>query len=52
LPFLVISGLYAMRVALPGGSDGGSPMTFIILLAIIFISIGLTLYFFRRRHLI
>lgn len=52
LPFLVVSGLYGMRVALPGGIDEGSLQTFILLLAIIFILIGLTLYFFRRKHLI
>jgi magnesium transporter len=52
LPFLVVSGLYGMRVILPGGIDQGSPLTFILLLLIIFIFIGATLYFFRRRHLI
>jgi magnesium transporter len=52
LPFLVVSGVYGMRVILPGGIDEGSPLIFILLLVIIFIFIGATLYFFRRRHLI
>jgi magnesium transporter len=52
LPFLVVSGVYGMRVVLPGGLDEGSPLTFTLLLVIIFMFIGVTLYFFRRKHLI
>jgi len=52
LPFLVVSGLYGIRVILPGSLDKGSPQTFILLLVIIFIIVGAMLYFFRRRHLI
>ena len=52
LPFLVVSGVYGMRVILPGGVDKGSPLTFFLLLAIILILIGAILYFFRRRRFI
>jgi magnesium transporter len=50
LPFLVVSSLYGMNVDLPGGISHGSPASFIILLAIMFIISGTMLYFFRRRH--
>ena len=52
LPFLVVAGLYGMRVMLPGGVDKGSPQTFFLLLTIIFILIGGMLYFFRHRRFI
>jgi len=52
LPFLVVSGIYGMRVILPGGIEEGSMMSFIFLLVIIFVLISVTLYFFRREHLI
>jgi magnesium transporter len=52
LPFLIVSGLYSMRVILPGGIDKGSPQTFILLLVVIFIVIGAILYFFQRKRVI
>jgi magnesium transporter len=52
LPFLVVSSLYSMNVALPGGIEKGSPQTFILLLAIILVIIGALLYLFRGRHII
>lgn len=52
LPFLVVSGLYSMRVVLPGGIDTGSTGTFLILLAIIVVMIAALLYFFHRKRII
>jgi magnesium transporter len=52
LPFLVVSGLYGMNVMLPGGINQGSPHTFISLLAILFATVGILLYFFHRKRLI
>jgi magnesium transporter len=52
LPFLVVSGLYGMRIIPPGGVDKGGPQTFVLPLVIIFVIIGAMLYFFRRKHLI
>lgn len=51
-PFVVVTGLYSMRVYLPGGMGEGSPMTFSVLLALmVVIACGL-LYYFRRRRFI
>jgi magnesium transporter len=50
LPFLVVSSLYGMNIDLPGGISHGSPVSFVVLLAIMFIISGTMLYFFRRRH--
>jgi magnesium transporter len=52
LPFLVVFGSYGMYAVLHGGVYKASPQTFFLLLIIVFIAIGATLYFFRRRHLI
>jgi magnesium transporter len=52
LPFMIVSGLYSMRVALPGDVDTGSTGTFLILLAIIVVLVGALLYFFRRKRII
>lgn len=52
LPFLVISSIYGMNVALPGGLDKGSPKTFVMLFIIMFSIIGTMLYLFRRKRLI
>jgi magnesium transporter len=52
LPFIVITGLYGMRVVLPGGLDKGSPQTFLLLLVIMLVISGAMLYFFRRKRLI
>jgi len=50
LPFLVISSIYGMNVSLPGGVEGGSLSSFIILIVITaLISLGM-LYFFRRKR--
>jgi magnesium transporter len=50
LPFLVVTSLYGMNVALPGGVEKGSPQSFILLLVAMFLMTGGLLYFFRRRH--
>jgi magnesium transporter len=49
LPFLVIAALY---IILPSSLGKGSLQTFLSLLIIILIIIGLMLYSFRRRHII
>jgi magnesium transporter len=50
LPFLAISSLYGMNVALPGGLERGSITTFLILFAVmILITVGMLFYFRRRR---
>jgi len=50
LPFLVVSSIYGMNVALPGGIERGSPESFGILLGIMIILSGGMLYFFHRRR--
>ncbi len=50
LPFLAVSGIYGMNVVLPGGLEGGSLKTFIILIIIMLISAGGMLYIFHRRR--
>jgi magnesium transporter len=52
LPLLVVFGLYGMYVFLCGGIGKVSLQTFSLLLVIVFIIIGLMLYFFHRRNLI
>jgi magnesium transporter len=52
LPLLVVFGLYGMYSILYGGVSNGSPQIFFLLLAIVFVIVGVILYFFRRRHLI
>jgi magnesium transporter len=52
LPIMVVASLYSMNVPLPGGIDKGSPLAFILLLVIILVIIGTSLYFFRRKHLL
>lgn len=50
LPFLVVSSIYGMNIALPGGLEKGSFQSFLILIAaMLLISTGL-LFFFRRRR--
>lgn len=50
LPFLVISSIYGMNIALPGGLERGSVYTFLLLVAGMgLISTGM-LYFFRRKR--
>jgi len=52
LPFLVMTGIFTMRTALSGGIEQGSPQTFFLVLAIVLIIVGASLYFLRGRHLI
>jgi magnesium transporter len=52
LPFLIVTGVYGMRVILPGGISQGSFQTFYLLLAIILVTVGTTLYLFHRRRFI
>jgi len=52
LPFLVVFGLYGVYLVLHGGISKGSPQIFFLLLAIVFVIIGVVLYLFRRRRLI
>lgn len=50
LPFLVVSSIYGMNIALPGGLDKGSFQTFLILLATMgLISVGMLFFFHRKR---
>ncbi|MDO8687105.1 MAG: magnesium transporter CorA family protein [Dehalococcoidales bacterium] len=50
LPFLVISSIYGMNIALPGGLERGSFYTFLMLVSGMgLISAGM-LYFFRRKR--
>jgi len=51
-PFIVVTGLYTMRVYLPGGIGSGSPQTFFVLLALMVVIAGGLLYYFRRRRFI
>lgn len=51
-PFLVVTGLYSMHIYLSRSADGGSPMTFFTLLALMVVIAGGLLYCFRRRRLI
>jgi magnesium transporter len=50
LPFLLVSSLFGMNVSLPGGSDTGEPVTFVILLVIMGLIAGGMLIFFRHRR--
>lgn len=50
LPFLVISGLFGMNVALPGGLEKGSMQSFLILLLVMLVIAGGMLFFFRRKR--
>jgi magnesium transporter len=50
LPFLAISSLYGMNVALPGGLERGSLTTFLILFAVMILLTICMLFYFRRRH--
>jgi magnesium transporter len=52
LPLLAVFGLYGMYSILYGGVSNGSPQIFFLLLAIVFVIVGVISYFFRRRHLI
>ncbi len=50
LPFLVVTGLYCIRLILSGGADKGGIQSFFWLLALILVIIGGLLYFLRRRR--
>jgi magnesium transporter len=50
LPFVVVASIYGMNVALPGGIEKGSPLTFILLIVAMLLIAGGMLYFFRRRR--
>lgn len=50
LPFVVISSIYGMNVYLPGGTEGGSLISFIILILIMALIAGGMLFFFRRKR--
>jgi len=50
LPFLIVTGLFSMRVVLPGGVDKGSLFTFFLLLGLSLATAGGMLYFFRRKR--
>jgi magnesium transporter len=52
LPILVVFGLYGLYSILHGGISKGSPQIFFLLLAIVFVIIGVVLYLFRHRRLI
>lgn len=50
MPFLGVSGIYGMNVALPGGLDEGSLMPFFLLLLAMFLLTGGMLAFLRWRR--
>jgi magnesium transporter len=51
LPFLAISSVYGMNVILPGGlGEGGNLATFLILVAVMVITAGGLLFYFRHRR--
>ncbi len=50
LPFLVVSSIYGMNIALPGGLERGSLQSFLIVLASMVVISGGMLYFFRRKR--
>ena len=50
LPFIVISSIFGMNVHLPGGLTNGSPLSFILLLALMALIAGGMLYFFHRKR--
>jgi magnesium transporter len=52
LPLLGVFGLYGAYAIIAGGVPQSSPLTFLLLLVITFIIIGVTLFSLRRRHLI
>jgi magnesium transporter len=52
LPLLGVFGLYGAYSIIAGGVPQSSPLTFLLLLVIAFIIIGVTLFSLRRRHLI
>ncbi len=50
LPFLIISSVFGMNVGLPGGVDGGSLKTLVILLCVMLgVSVGMLVFFRRKR---
>jgi len=50
LPFLAISGIYGMNVFTPGGIEKGDLTTFVVVIAVmLFISVGMLIFFRRRR---
>ena len=50
LPFLIISSIFGMNIALPGGLEKGSWNTFIVLLLVMGVIACVMLIFFRRRR--
>lgn len=52
LPFLVVSSIYGMNVALPGGLKGqvGNPATFLVLIAAMVVIGAAMVVFFRRKR--
>ncbi len=50
LPFLIVSSLFGMNVALPGGIQAGSLQSFVILLVVMGVIAGAMLIFFRHRR--
>lgn len=50
LPFLIISSLFGMNVALPGGLEIGSLHSFVVLLLVMGVIAIVMLIFFRRRR--
>ena len=49
-PLTVITGFYGMNIALPGGVQPGSLVSFMVMLIVILAIAGGMLYFFRRRR--
>jgi len=52
VPFLVVTAICVMQIVLSTNEQPGSSQTFLLLLAILLVIVGLILYLFRRKHLI
>jgi magnesium transporter len=50
LPFVIVSSIYGMNVALPGGLTHGSWVSFVVLIIIMALIAIVMLIFFRRRR--
>ena len=49
LPLTLVASIYGMNIALPGGIEGGSLLSFAIMLVIMALIVGGMLFFFHRR---
>ncbi|MBN1190337.1 MAG: magnesium transporter CorA family protein [Dehalococcoidales bacterium] len=50
LPFLAISSIFGMNVAMPGGLESGNYIPFVVILAVMVLLTIALMYYFRRRN--